>query len=59
MFSCKKSFTASKKGRHPDVDAARDATHMADYASKATETAKSLGITSFKAGQGWCDVHAL
>jgi hypothetical protein len=22
---------------------------------KATETAKSLGITNFKAGRGWCD----
>jgi hypothetical protein len=69
IFSCKattKSFTGPTKGRHPDVDAAvlhfvKDTrakgmpiTRQAMQV-KTTETAKSLGITKFKAGRGWCD----
>jgi hypothetical protein len=66
IFSCKattKSFIGPKKGRHRDVDAAvlhfvketrakRMPITWKAVQVKATETAKSLGITNFKAGQG-------
>jgi hypothetical protein len=58
IFSCKattKSFTGPKKGSHPDVDAAvlhfMKETHAKGMQVKATETARSLGITNFKAGE--------
>jgi hypothetical protein len=58
--------TGPKVGRHPDVDAAVlhfiKETHAKGMPTtwqamqvKATETAKALGITNFKAGRGWCN----